>query len=172
MARSASRARQRSRTAPPFPASVRVCTSTRRVLTAFCARSRQGPALSSLRSASNGFVSRERAIEFGEEGAGPAQGVGRGRHASTRTEPSIALWIPATRCAPATSSGSPRPASGRSTPSSALVGRIVDKLACSPTFEGRPDRVQVEAALERITHRIMVQRDWDDNRVELTTAAG
>ena len=56
--------------------------------------------------------------------------------------------------------------------SSALVGRIVDKLARSPTFEGRPDRVQVEAALERITHRILVQRDWDDDRAELTTAAG
>ena len=56
--------------------------------------------------------------------------------------------------------------------SSALVGRIVDKLARSPTFEGRPDRVQVEAALERITHRILVQRDWDDDRPELTTAAG
>ena len=56
--------------------------------------------------------------------------------------------------------------------SSALVGRIVDKLARSPTFEGRPDRVQVEAALERITHRILVQRDWDDDRPELTTAVG
>ena len=56
--------------------------------------------------------------------------------------------------------------------SSALVGRIVDKLARSPTFEGRPDRVQVEAALERITHRMLVQRDWDEDRPELTTAAG
>ena len=56
--------------------------------------------------------------------------------------------------------------------SSALVGRIVDKLARSPTFEGRPDRVQVEAALERITHRMLVQRDWDDDRPELTTAPG
>ena len=56
--------------------------------------------------------------------------------------------------------------------SSALVGRIVDKLARSPTFEGRPDRVQVEAALERITHRILVQRDWDDDRPELTTGPG
>ena len=30
----------------------------------------------------------------------------------------------------------------------------------SPTFEGRPDREQVEAALERIAHRVLVQRDW------------
>lgn len=48
--------------------------------------------------------------------------------------------------------------------SAALVNRIVDKLASSPSFEGRPDRVQVEAALERIAHRVLVQRDWDDDR--------
>ena len=46
----------------------------------------------------------------------------------------------------------------------AIVGRIVDKLATSPSFEGRPDRVQVEAALERIAHRMLVQRDWTDDR--------
>lgn len=44
----------------------------------------------------------------------------------------------------------------------ALVGRIVAKLAASPTFEGRPDRRQVEAALERIAHRMLVQRDWGE----------
>ena len=72
------------------------------------------------------------------------------------------------RCAPATSSGSPRPASARSTPRRQhWSGRIVDKLARSPTFEGRPDREQVEAALERITHRMLVQRDWDDDRADL-----
>jgi hypothetical protein len=49
--------------------------------------------------------------------------------------------------------------------STALVNRIVDKLATSPTFEGRPDREQVEAALENIAHRVLVQRDWDDERV-------
>ncbi|MDH6194253.1 EmrB/QacA subfamily drug resistance transporter [Mycobacterium frederiksbergense] len=53
--------------------------------------------------------------------------------------------------------------------SAALVGRIVDKLAASPSFEGRPDRAQVEAALERIAHKV-VQRDWDDDRAELTGA--
>ena len=36
--------------------------------------------------------------------------------------------------------------------SSAIAAKIVDKFACSPTFEGRPDREQVEAALERIGH--------------------
>jgi len=53
--------------------------------------------------------------------------------------------------------------------SSALISRIVEKLAKSPTFEGRPDREQVEAALERIAHRVLVQRDWDDDRAELTS---
>ncbi|MGV9799330.1 MDR family MFS transporter [Mycobacterium sp. NPDC003449] len=52
--------------------------------------------------------------------------------------------------------------------SAALVGRIVDKLETSPLFEGRPDRAQVEAALERIVHRALVQRDWGDDRAELT----
>ncbi|CAA0133458.1 Multidrug resistance protein 3 [Mycolicibacterium vanbaalenii] len=54
--------------------------------------------------------------------------------------------------------------------SSALVSRIVEKLAASSTFEGRPDRDDVEAALERIAMRLLVQRDWDDDRTELTTA--
>ena len=55
--------------------------------------------------------------------------------------------------------------------SSALVSRIVDKLATSPIFEGRPDREQVEAALERIAHQVLVQRDWPDDRVIPTVAA-
>jgi len=53
--------------------------------------------------------------------------------------------------------------------SAALVSRIVEKLSSSPTFEGRPDRADVEAALERIALRLLVQRDWDDDRAELTT---
>ncbi|ULE32377.1 MDR family MFS transporter [Mycobacterium sp. IDR2000157661] len=48
--------------------------------------------------------------------------------------------------------------------SAAIVNRIVEKLATSPTFEGRPDRLQVEAALERIAHRMLVQRDWTDEK--------
>ena len=55
--------------------------------------------------------------------------------------------------------------------SAALVNRIVDKLAKSPTFEGRPDRVQVEAALERIAHSVLVQRDWFDDRALPAAAA-
>jgi EmrB/QacA subfamily drug resistance transporter len=54
--------------------------------------------------------------------------------------------------------------------STAIVGRIVHKLATSPSFEGRPDRLQVEAALERIAHRILVQRDWTDDRGQLVAA--
>lgn len=54
--------------------------------------------------------------------------------------------------------------------SAALVGRIVGKLATSPTFEGSPDRVQVEAALDRIAHRMLAQRNWDDDRTEFAAA--
>jgi MFS family permease len=49
--------------------------------------------------------------------------------------------------------------------SAALGNRIVDRLASSAAFDGRPDREQVEAALERIGHRLLVQRDWDDEPV-------
>jgi EmrB/QacA subfamily drug resistance transporter len=55
--------------------------------------------------------------------------------------------------------------------SSAIVAKIVDKLALSPAFEGRPDREQVDAALERIAHRMLVQRGWDDDRA-LVGASG
>jgi hypothetical protein len=54
--------------------------------------------------------------------------------------------------------------------SAAIVGRLVHKLAQSPDFQGRPDRLAVEAALEHIAHRMLVQRDWDNDRAELTTA--
>ncbi|MBV9088750.1 MAG: MFS transporter [Mycobacteriaceae bacterium] len=53
--------------------------------------------------------------------------------------------------------------------SNELVGWISDNLAKSPTFEGRPDRAEVSAALERITHRVLVQRDWHEDR-ELVAA--
>ena len=55
--------------------------------------------------------------------------------------------------------------------SSALINRIVEKLESSPAFEGRPDRIQVEAALERIAHRVLVQRDWDDEPAQLAAAS-
>ncbi|MGE2815317.1 MDR family MFS transporter [Mycobacterium heidelbergense] len=47
---------------------------------------------------------------------------------------------------------------------SLLVAWILDKLARSPSFEGRPDRRQVEAALERVAHRVMAQREWHDEQ--------
>jgi EmrB/QacA subfamily drug resistance transporter len=56
--------------------------------------------------------------------------------------------------------------------SAAVVERIVDKLAKSPTFEGRPDRIEVEAALERIAHRVLIQRDWLDDRPGSVAASG
>jgi MFS family permease len=55
--------------------------------------------------------------------------------------------------------------------SNALVSRIVEKLESSPTFEGRPDREQVAAALERIGHKLLVQRDWDDRTLSPPAAA-
>jgi hypothetical protein len=58
--------------------------------------------------------------------------------------------------------------------SSLLQGWIVDKLTRSPDFQGRPDRAQVEAALNRITHRIVAQAGWDGEhpagRRDLSTA--
>ncbi|MDA4107709.1 MDR family MFS transporter [Mycolicibacterium holsaticum] len=57
------------------------------------------------------------------------------------------------------------------TASSVLVDAITEKLAKSPTYEGRPDHAQVEAALERIAHRILAQREWDDERAQITATA-
>ena len=37
------------------------------------------------------------------------------------------------------------------------------KLARSPSCQGWPDRREVEAALQRVAHRLMVQRDWHDD---------
>ncbi|MBV8930246.1 MAG: MFS transporter, partial [Mycobacteriaceae bacterium] len=54
--------------------------------------------------------------------------------------------------------------------STRIVDWIVNKLAQSRDFDGRPDRVQVEAALEHIAHRVLAQRDWDEERPQLVTA--
>jgi EmrB/QacA subfamily drug resistance transporter len=48
---------------------------------------------------------------------------------------------------------------------------IVDKLARSPNFQGRPDRAQVEAALNRIARRIVAQPDWGEDRRWLSGVA-
>ena len=53
--------------------------------------------------------------------------------------------------------------------SAAIVGRIQHKLGASAGFDGSPDRVQVEAALERIAHRMLIQREWD--REEMRTSS-
>ncbi|OBK50143.1 MDR family MFS transporter [Mycobacterium sp. 1081908.1] len=47
---------------------------------------------------------------------------------------------------------------------SLLLAWLVDKLERSPGFEGRPDRRQVQAALERVAHRVLAQRDWQDEQ--------
>jgi EmrB/QacA subfamily drug resistance transporter len=47
---------------------------------------------------------------------------------------------------------------------------IVDKLTRSPSFQGRPDRAQVQTALDRIAYRIVGQPDWDDDRLRLSAA--
>jgi EmrB/QacA subfamily drug resistance transporter len=56
---------------------------------------------------------------------------------------------------------------------SLLLAWFVDKLAGSPGFEGQPDRDEVRAALERIAHRVLAQRDWqDDELTAVTDSAG
>ncbi|BBZ52490.1 MFS transporter [Mycobacterium heidelbergense] len=54
---------------------------------------------------------------------------------------------------------------------SLLLAWLVDKLARSPGFEGRPDRRQVQAALERVAHRVLAQRDWYDEPPTAAIAA-
>lgn len=46
---------------------------------------------------------------------------------------------------------------------SLLLGWIVDKLSRSPSYQGRPDRHEVETALQHIAHRVLAQRDWHDD---------
>ncbi len=53
-----------------------------------------------------------------------------------------------------------------------IVDRITHKLAHSPTFDGQPDRDKVHAALERIAGRMVVQRDWSDERAPVGAGAG
>ncbi len=52
---------------------------------------------------------------------------------------------------------------------SLLLEWIVDKLDRSPGFQGRPDRREVEAAIERIAPRAVTQRDWTEDRRQLAT---
>jgi EmrB/QacA subfamily drug resistance transporter len=47
---------------------------------------------------------------------------------------------------------------------SLLLAWLVDKLDRSPGFAGRPDRREVQAALERVAHRVLAQRDWHDEQ--------
>ncbi len=55
--------------------------------------------------------------------------------------------------------------------SSLLQGWIIDKVSRSGHVEGRLDRAQVEAALNRITHRIVAQPNWGDDQPKLSDLA-
>ena len=55
---------------------------------------------------------------------------------------------------------------------SLLLAGIVDKLSRSPSFEGRPDRREVQAALQRIAHRVLAQRDWNDEAPTMALPRG
>jgi EmrB/QacA subfamily drug resistance transporter len=46
---------------------------------------------------------------------------------------------------------------------SLLLAWIIDKLSRSPSYQGRPDRREVETALQHIAHRVLAQRDWHDD---------
>jgi hypothetical protein len=48
---------------------------------------------------------------------------------------------------------------------------IIDKLTRSPNFEGRADRSSVEAALDRIAHRIVAQPGWGDDQPKVSELA-
>lgn len=48
---------------------------------------------------------------------------------------------------------------------------VSDKLSRSPAFEGRPERGEIEAALQRIAHRALVDRDWSANEAEFAGTA-
>ena len=52
-----------------------------------------------------------------------------------------------------------------------IVDRLPHKLARSPSFAGQPDRDQVHDALLRIAGRMLVQRDWFDDRGLVGAAA-
>lgn len=46
---------------------------------------------------------------------------------------------------------------------------ITETLARSPDFKGRPDRIKVQGALERIARSVLVQRDWTDETTSQET---
>lgn len=46
---------------------------------------------------------------------------------------------------------------------SLLLSWISDKLARSSSVAGRPDRREIEAALQRVAYRVLTQRDWGDD---------
>jgi len=55
---------------------------------------------------------------------------------------------------------------------SLLLAWIADKLERSPGFATRPDRRDVQAALEHVAHRVLAQRDWHDEPAAVAAAGG
>ena len=53
----------------------------------------------------------------------------------------------------------------------AIAGRIAHRLARSTDFAVRPDRLLVEAALERIAQRMLVQREWSPDEMRTPARA-
>ena len=53
----------------------------------------------------------------------------------------------------------------------AIAGRIAHRLARSTDFAGRPDRLHVEAALELIAQRMLVQREWSPDEMRTPARA-
>jgi hypothetical protein len=47
----------------------------------------------------------------------------------------------------------------------------VNWLGQSRGFDGRPDRAQVDAALDRIAKRVVAQRDWHEERPRMNATA-
>lgn len=52
-----------------------------------------------------------------------------------------------------------------------LSMQVERKLSRSPGFEGRPERGEIEAALQRIAHRALIDRDWSANEAEFAGTA-
>ena len=56
--------------------------------------------------------------------------------------------------------------------SAAIVDGIMRRLHASGSVDLRPDRLEVEAALERIAHRLLAQREWDRDDMRIPSAPG
>ena len=105
--------------------------------------------------------------------ARPISPNGCGCPTRSSSPPSTALVARrATRCGPATGCGSPRPGRKQVDAMSAAHRRPHRRQAGHSHRRSRGARTgsQVEAALERIAHRMLVQRDWTTTAPDSATA--